>query len=262
MCGHFCRVKYTNNLFYGNYLIKKVFFPSVILLIIFSFGEAASTWTSDPKIVIEDTEPSYQNGICESITNPTNQTDCWKRTNETHSCCMVTFNGEYKDPTILEIKPPSGGGGHRLRILSSTDSNATSVSKNITSSTDSNSTNDSKNIEFNRCVAIIKNEKPITSMVRKFKYKDKLYNSYFICNTTDKIRPCGPASPSKFADCNSHSSDNKKCCVIDYLDLKTCGVDLNFPNNNSNNLGVNFSCNSSNLKNTLISLSIFILLIF
>ena len=142
---------------------------------------------------------------------------------------------------------------HRLRLLGG-----------AADTSHSNDQKENKNEnEFEKCVAVHKSEKAITSMVRKFNYNGMLLNSFFECNTTQNVKTCGMAKAGKFQDCDSHSSKEKKCCMISYLEMKTCGLDLGLAHNNSNHLGVNFQCNASRIKfNAKMILLIFLVLVF
>lgn len=226
--------------FYNNFLLKSIIITIIIISLINLTNSSGGSETTS----VEDWESLNFNktGKCESIISPTTETECFSQTNETHSCCMVKLNGTYKDPTIIDLYPELVV-SHGVGLLSSV------ANTQDLSHTTSSSQHQNKSLqEFKRCVAVFKSEKAITSMVRKFTYNGTLFNSYFVCNTTLTVNPCGMAQPGKFQDCKSHSSAKKKCCLVSYLDIKTCKIDLGLANNNSNHLGVNFECNASSIK--------------
>lgn len=212
--------------------------PLLILLTLLTIITLTTTVgaASTESTAVEDWENSHYNktGKCESIHSPKSEAECFSQTNETHSCCMVKLNGTYLDPSIIELYPAPAA--HRLRMLggaaAADASHSTEVNHN----------------EFKKCIAVYKTEKAVTSVVRKYKYNGTLLNSYFVCNTTLKVNPCGMAKPGKFEDCKSHSSKKKKCCLVSYLEMQTCELDLGLPHNNSNHLGVKFTCGAHALR--------------
>jgi len=252
--------------------ISNNFTSFIFLLIVFSYiviiGNSISP--SSESTPVEDYENDHYNktGVCESISNPSDKTECFSQTNETFSCCMVTFNGTYQDPTIIDLYPAPSAGHHRLRILGGTStpaadsSHSTDVADSSHAAGSSHSTEDLNPYAFKKCIAVYKKEKAVTSIVSKYNFESKLLNSRFECNTTSKISPCGMANPSKYADCKSHSSAKNKCCMVEYKDVKTCGLDLKLENNNTNHLDVKFTCNASNLNVDNIILALVIFLIF
>jgi len=239
-----------------NILTLKPVFISLIVLCIISFTKASVGGAAEPAVV-EDWEVKNYNktGNCESITSPHSKEECFSQTNETHSCCMVKLNGTYEDPTIIDLYPAPVP-HRRLRLLGGAAAAAPAADPHATPAPDPHATPAADGHEvvseyqFQKCIAIYKGEKSVTSIVRKYKYEGHEINSKFYCNTTQKIMPCGMADPGKFQDCESHSSKAKMCCIINYLKIQTCGLDLKLEHDNENHLGVNFQCTgaSSHLR--------------
>lgn len=223
-------------------IIQKPFLLLVILTILISLTNCSVGGAAAEPTAVVDWEVSHYNktGICESIKSPKTESECFSQTNETHSCCLVKLNGTYADPTIIELYPAPAV-NHRLRLLGG----AAAAAPDPHSAASAEEEN--KN-QFKKCVGVYKSEKAVASLVRKYKYDGMLVNSYFVCNTTQMISPCGMANPGKFEDCKSHSSAKKKCCLVNYLEMQTCELDLGLPLNNSNHLGVSFKCDACSLR--------------